>query len=226
MLRSCSGCRAAPGARPCSASLWSTARMWFIRTWRVRGDVVPRVTAVIQISFDHLEMFKVCDGSLFMNSEPCVFSVFAVGLRDYAWTTRYSVLYIDNPVCTHTFHSRLLGSPDCYSYRDLPWQILKSVLFSPGGNRFQLHWRRQGFCSESGRRRPGPVQVKPPPPQTGSFCNFSVVGYWLWLFLSLLLKCSNTVLPDLPRVSVQWVLCNWRGNVSFLRIASYCHLNI
>lgn len=42
-----------------------------------------------------------------------LFCVFAVGLRDYAWTSRYSVLYIDNPVriCC-TFNSRFLSSRD------------------------------------------------------------------------------------------------------------------
>lgn len=37
-----------------------------------------------------------------------VFSVSAVGLRDYAWTTRYSVLYIDNPVCIIMSHQNQL----------------------------------------------------------------------------------------------------------------------
>lgn len=64
------------------------------------------------------------------------FFVFAVGLRDYAWTTRYSVLYIDNPVSVvyiklHETHIRFLSLSDILSYThdDLQDKTLRENIY-------------------------------------------------------------------------------------------------
>lgn len=113
--------------------------------------------------------------------------VFAVGLRDYAWTSRYNVLYIDNPVRMTVFFphtkshrwntgSKLAVFKCDWLFADESLRKCFFVLFcflSQGGNRVQLHRRWQRFCSEPGRRRQRPVQVKHrPPPHTPS-CHFN-----------------------------------------------------
>lgn len=111
--------------------------------------------------------------------------VFAVGLRDYAWTSRYNVLYIDNPVRMTLFfphtksHRWNTGSKlavfKCDYLQTSHWgSVFLFCFLSRGGNRVQLHRRWQRFCSEPGWRWQRPVQVKHrPPPYTPSSCHFN-----------------------------------------------------
>lgn len=136
--------------------------------------------------------------------------VLAVALRDYAWTSRYSVLYIDNPVG--------LANPRTLS-GDVSWISLREFVClssSRGGNRVQLHGGWQRLRSEPGWCWSRPVQVKHwlPPDVALLPCHAKHLFYTFLLCLccfSLLKKCSDAVLPNLPRVSGQRLLCNRRG---------------
>lgn len=93
--------------------------------------------------------------------------IFAVSLRDYAWTSRYSVLYIDNPVryvpTAGTLTGWRLAACETFMSISLSCFLLSLLAFfsSPrGGNRVQLHWGWQRLCKEPGWCWPRPVQVK------------------------------------------------------------------
>lgn len=74
-------------------------------------------------------------------------SFFAVGYRDFAWTSSYSILYVDNPVSVYS-----LKKTPALSVEHFPtFESVFIYFFVKGRHRFQLHWWRQGLRSQSGR---------------------------------------------------------------------------